>query len=309
MIEFLNVTKSFGGPAVLHDISLTVPRGELVILIGPSGCGKSTLLRLVNRLLEPTSGDVRVGGVSVLEQDPVALRRRLGYVIQSVGLFPHLTVQENVELVPSISGVAREARAARARELLSLMGLEPGQYAGRYPRQLSGGQQQRVGIARALAADPEYLLMDEPFSALDPVTRAHLQEQFLTLKREIGKTILFVTHDVDEAVRLGDRICVLGGGAVQQYAAPEEVLRRPANDFVASFVGEGRELRRLGLRPVRAVMRPGAGSAEALGTVAADLPADQALSRLLGAGDGVLNVVDAGGAVVGTLRLADFGAA
>ncbi|AXH00225.1 ABC transporter ATP-binding protein (plasmid) [Deinococcus wulumuqiensis] len=309
MIEFLNVTKSFGGPAVLHDISLTVPRGELVILIGPSGCGKSTLLRLVNRLLEPTSGDVRVGGVSVLEQDPVALRRRLGYVIQSVGLFPHLTVQENVELVPSISGVAREARAARARELLSLMGLEPGQYAGRYPRQLSGGQQQRVGIARALAADPEYLLMDEPFSALDPVTRAHLQEQFLTLKREIGKTILFVTHDVDEAVRLGDRICVLGGGAVQQYAAPEEVLRRPANDFVASFVGEGRELRRLGLRPVRAVMRPGAGSAEALGTVGADLPADQALSRLLGAGDGVLNVVDAGGAVVGTLRLADFGAA
>ena len=309
MIEFLNVTKSFGGPAVLHDISLTVPRGELVILIGPSGCGKSTVLRLVNRLLEPTSGDVRVGGVSVLEQDPVALRRRLGYVIQSVGLFPHLTVQENVELVPSISGVAREARAARARELLSLMGLEPGQYAGRYPRQLSGGQQQRVGIARALAADPEYLLMDEPFSALDPVTRAHLQEQFLTLKREIGKTILFVTHDVDEAVRLGDRICVLGGGAVQQYAAPEEVLRRPANDFVASFVGEGRELRRLGLRPVRAVMRPGAGSAEALGTVAADLPADQALSRLLGAGDGVLNVVDAGGAVVGTLRLADFGAA
>lgn len=309
MIEFLNVTKSFGGPAILHDISLTVPRGELVILIGPSGCGKSTLLRLVNRLLEPTSGDVRVGGVSVLEQDPVALRRRLGYVIQSVGLFPHLTVQENVELVPSISGVAREARAARARELLSLMGLEPGQYAGRYPRQLSGGQQQRVGIARALAADPEYLLMDEPFSALDPVTRAHLQEQFLTLKREIGKTILFVTHDVDEAVRLGDRICVLGGGAVQQYATPEEVLRRPANDFVASFVGEGRELRRLGLRPVRAVMRPGAGSAEALGTVAADLPADQALSRLLGAGDGVLNVVDAGGAVVGTLRLADFGAA
>ena len=309
MIEFLNVTKSFGGPAVLHDISLTVPRGELVILIGPSGCGKSTLLRLVNRLLEPTSGDIRVGGVSVLEQDPVALRRRLGYVIQSVGLFPHLTVQENVELVPSISGVAREARAARARELLSLMGLEPGQYAGRYPRQLSGGQQQRVGIARALAADPEYLLMDEPFSALDPVTRTHLQEQFLTLKREIGKTILFVTHDVDEAVRLGDRICVLGAGAVQQYAPPEEVLRRPANDFVASFVGEGRELRRLGLRPVRAVMRPGAGSAEALGTVGADLPADQALSRLLGAGDGVLNVVDAGGAVVGTLRLADFGAA
>ena len=309
MIEFQNVTKTFGGPAVLQDISLTVPGGELVILIGPSGCGKSTLLRLINRLLEPTAGDIRVGGVSVLAQDPVALRRRLGYVIQSVGLFPHLTVQENVELVPSISGVGRGARAARARDLLALMGLEPGQYAGRYPRQLSGGQQQRVGIARALAADPEYLLMDEPFSALDPVTRAHLQDQFLTLKREIGKTIVFVTHDVDEAVRLGDRICVLGGGAVQQYAAPEEVLRHPANDFVASFVGEGRELRSLGLRPVRAVMRPGAAGAAALGTVSADLPADQALSRLLGAGDGVLNVVDAGGAVVGTLRLADFGAA
>ncbi|MHA0036171.1 ABC transporter ATP-binding protein [Deinococcus sp. PESE-13] len=309
MIEFQNVTKSFGGPAVLQDISLTVPTGELVILIGPSGCGKSTLLRLVNRLLEPTSGDIRVGGVSVLAQDPVALRRRLGYVIQSVGLFPHLTVQENVELVPSISGVGREARAARALELLSLMGLEPGQYAGRYPRQLSGGQQQRVGIARALAADPEYLLMDEPFSALDPITRARLQEQFLTLKREIGKTIVFVTHDVDEAVRLGDRICVLGNGTVQQYAAPEEILRHPANDFVASFVGEGRELRSLSLRPVSALMRPGAAGEQALGTVAADLPADQALSRLLGAGDRVLNVVDAGGAVVGTLSLADFGAA
>ena len=308
MIEFHDVTKTFGGPAVLENISLKVERGELMILIGPSGCGKSTLLRLVNRMLEPTSGEIRVGGENVGAQDPVGLRRRIGYVIQSVGLFPHLTVGENVELVPSISGVPKAVRGARARELLALMGLEPAQFAGRYPRQLSGGQQQRVGIARALAANPEYLLMDEPFSALDPITRANLQEQFLTLKREIGKTILFVTHDVDEALRLGDRVCVLSAGHVAQLGTPDELLRRPASAFVADFLGEGRELRALALRTARDVMRPGLAAGTAAGQIPADLGADQALSRLLGQGDAALNVVDGVGQVIGTVRLSDFAA-
>ena len=309
MIEFENVSKHFGGPAVLDGVSLTVPGGELVILIGPSGCGKSTLLRLVNRMLDPSGGRVLVGGEDVAQADPVALRRRIGYVIQSVGLFPHLTVQENVELVPSVTGVPAPARAARARELLALMGLEPGAFSGRYPKQLSGGQQQRVGIARALAADPAYLLMDEPFSALDPITRANLQEQFLTLKREIGKTILFVTHDVEEAVRLGDRVCLLNAGKVAQYGTPDELLRSPASDFVASFLGEDRELRRLGLRRVSEVMRPGSGpGVSEAGRIGAGETADRALSRLLGQGEGALAVVDEGGQVVGSLSLSDFGA-
>jgi osmoprotectant transport system ATP-binding protein len=191
MIEFQNVTKTYdSGLTVLKEINLSVNKGDLVILIGPSGCGKSTLLRMVNRMLDISSGQILLGGQSVASLDPVKLRQRIGYVIQSIGLFPHLTIQDNVELVPSITGVAAPQRQARARELLHLMGLDPAVFGARYPRQLSGGQQQRVGIARALAADPEYLLMDEPFSAVDPITREKLQDQFLTLKREIGKTIL-----------------------------------------------------------------------------------------------------------------------
>ncbi|GHF95446.1 amino acid ABC transporter ATP-binding protein [Deinococcus piscis] len=305
MIEFREVTKQFaGGPPVLNGITLAVPDGELVVLIGPSGSGKSTLMRLVNRLIEPTSGSVWVDGRNVADVNVVELRRNIGYVIQSVGLFPHLTVAQNVELVPSITGVPAAQRRRRAEDLLHLMGLEPAAYAERYPRQLSGGQQQRVGIARALAADPAYLLMDEPFSALDPITREALQEQFLQLKRELGQTILFVTHDVEEAVRLGDHICLLGDGVIQQFGPPDELLHRPANDFVASFMGDSRELLRLGLRTAADYMRPPDPAAR--GQVGLDWPADRALSALLGAGGAAMQVVAPSGEVVGSLRLSDF---
>lgn len=305
MIEFREVTKQFaGGPPVLSGITLAVPEGELVVLIGPSGSGKSTLMRLVNRLIEPTSGSVWVDGRDVAEVDVVELRRNIGYVIQSVGLFPHLTVAQNVELVPSITGVPAAQRRRRAEELLALMGLEPAAYAERYPRQLSGGQQQRVGIARALAADPAYLLMDEPFSALDPITREGLQDQFIQLKRDLGQTILFVTHDVEEAVRLGDRICLLGDGVIQQFGPPDELLHRPANGFAASFLGDSRELLRLGLRTAADYMRPPDPAAR--GQVGLDWPADRALSALLGDGGAAMQVVAPSGEVVGSLRLSDF---
>lgn len=305
MIELRQVTKRYGAsPPVLHDIDLHVAAGELVILIGPSGCGKSTLLRLVNRLIEPTSGTILVGGRDTANVDPVELRRGMGYVIQSIGLFPHLTVFENVEVVPSITGAPKVKRRERARALLSEVGLEPDAFGRRYPRELSGGQQQRVGIARALAADPAVLLMDEPFSAVDPLTRGALQEQFLHLKRTIGKTILFVTHDIDEAVKLGDRVCLLGEGRVQQYDTPDVLLRRPANAFVASFVGEDRELKRLSRMTARDLMR--AGDKFVGRTVPATLAAHLALGRLLGE-DGELGVTDEQGRVIGSLSLADFG--
>lgn len=306
MIEFRDITKRFGGAEVLRGISLQVPEGELAVLIGPSGSGKSTLLRMVNGLITPSSGSVWVGGVNVAQTDVVALRRNIGYVIQSVGLFPHLTVAGNVELVPSISGTPAPERRKRALELLELMDLDPAVYAERYPRQLSGGQQQRVGIARALAANPGYLLMDEPFSALDPITRAALQDQFIHLKQKLGKTIVFVTHDIEEALRLGDRICVLGEGVVQQFAPPDELLARPANDFVASFVGENRELLRLGLRRVADIMGAAVPQAEARGDVSADFGADAALALLLDKGGGPLRVLGEGGQVVGSLHLRDF---
>lgn len=318
MIEFRNVSKDFGsGTSVLSGISMVIPEGELVVLIGPSGSGKSTLMRLVNRLLEPTSGSVWVDGQNVAKADAVALRRNMGYVIQSIGLFPHLTARENVELVPSISGVPAAQRRQRAEELLHLMGLEPSTYGERYPRQLSGGQQQRIAIARALAADPAYLLMDEPFSALDPVTRAGLQDEFIRLKREIGKTILFVTHDVEEAVRLADRICVLGSGKVQQYATPDDILHRPANSFVAEFMGDNRELLRLGLRTARDLMRPPEPTPPTQipptqmptsEVIPLGLSADRALSVLLGLGGGPVPVVDETGTIVGSLHLSDFAA-
>ncbi|WP_261664773.1 ABC transporter ATP-binding protein [Deinococcus sp. Marseille-Q6407] len=307
MIEFRDIVKQFaGGPPVLNGINLQVPEGELVVLIGPSGSGKSTLMRLVNRLLEPTSGSVWVDGQNVAETDVVELRRNIGYVIQSVGLFPYLTVAQNVELVPSITGVPAAQRRQRAQELMNLMGLEPAAYADRYPRQLSGGQQQRVGIARALAADPAYLLMDEPFSALDPITREGLQDQFIQLKHELGQTILFVTHDVEEAVRLGDHVCLLGDGMIQQFGPPDELLHRPANPFVASFMGDSRELLRLGLRTAADYMRPPDPAAR--GQVGLDWTADRALSALLGAGGQPAQVLAPSGEVVGSLHLSDFAA-
>ncbi len=221
--------------------------------MGPSGCGKSTTLRMVNRLIEPTSGSIYLEGDDVTRVDPVQLRRRMGYVIQQIGLFPHLTVSANVSTVPDLVGWDRSRSRARVEELLQLVGLDPARYAHRYPSELSGGQRQRVGVARALAADPPVLLMDEPFGAVDPIARDRLQAQFRQIQADLGKTVLLVTHDIDEAVRLADRIAVLStGGRLEQYADPATVLGAPANDFVADFVGADRGLRRLAVTPIEA---------------------------------------------------------
>jgi osmoprotectant transport system ATP-binding protein len=239
------------GTVAVHDLSLDIDEGELAVLVGPSGCGKTTTMKMVNRLVEPTSGRVLVEGDDVAGLDPVTLRRRIGYVIQQVGLFPHQTVLANAMTVPSLLGWDKKKARARATELLELVGLDPAAHGDRYPHQLSGGQQQRVGVARALAADPPVLLMDEPFGAVDPIARDRLQGEFLRLQSEVRKTVVFVTHDIEEAVRLGDRIAVLRqGGVLEQYADPATLLGQPANDFVADFVGFDRGLKRLAVTPV-----------------------------------------------------------
>jgi osmoprotectant transport system ATP-binding protein len=248
------VSKSYPGqkaPAV-DNVSMTIPAGEVVVLVGPSGCGKTTTMRMINRLIEPTSGRITIGGKDALSIDPNELRRTIGYAIQQSGLFPHMTIAQNVGMVPGLIGWDKKRINARTDEMLDLVGLDPGQYRGRYPRQLSGGQQQRVGVARALAADPPVLLMDEPFGAVDPITRGLLQDELMRLQAELGKTIVFVTHDFDEAVKLGDRIAVLGNqSAILQYDTPEAVLANPADDTVAGFVGAGAALKQLTLMRVR----------------------------------------------------------
>src|SRR4051794_10762265 len=250
-IVFDHVTKRYGGsdrPAV-DDLSLTIPAGEICVLIGPSGGGKTTAMKLVNRLITLTEGDITIDGTSVMKMDPVELRRGIGYVIQQIGLFPHMTIEANVATVPRLVGWDKKRTSGRARELLELVGLDPDEYARRYPAQLSGGQRQRVGLARAMAADPPLMLMDEPFGAIDPITRERLQNDFLRLHREVRKTVIFVTHDIDEAIRMGDRVAILRqGGRLAQYDTPEAILADPADDFVADFVGADRGLKRLGLR-------------------------------------------------------------
>ncbi|MGR6322547.1 ATP-binding cassette domain-containing protein [Micromonospora soli] len=239
------------GTEAVRELSLEVKAGELMVLIGPSGCGKSTVLRMINRLIEPTGGRILLGDDDVTRVDPVALRRRIGYVIQNVGLFPHQTVAANVATVPGLLGWPRARTQDRVNELLELVGLDPAQFGRRYPHELSGGQRQRVGVARALAADPVVLLMDEPFSAVDPIVRTRLQEEFLRLQAEVRKTIVLVTHDLDEAVRLGDRIAVLSqGGRLEQYDTPAALLGSPASPFVREFVGTDRGIRRLAVTPI-----------------------------------------------------------
>ncbi|GIL29551.1 ABC transporter ATP-binding protein [Actinocatenispora comari] len=258
-IRLDRLTKAYpNGTVAVAELSLAVPAGELVTLVGPSGCGKSTILRMINRLVEPTGGQIFLDDDDITAADPVALRRRIGYAIQDVGLFPHQTVRQNVATVPRLLGWSKADTAARVEELLDLVGLDPTEYGKRYPDELSGGQRQRVGVARALAADPVVLLMDEPFSAVDPIARGRLQEEFLRLQAEVRKTTVFVTHDVDEAVRLGDRIAVLSaGGKLEQYAPPAEILGRPASSFVAEFVGADRGIKRLGVTPIPpAALRP-----------------------------------------------------
>jgi osmoprotectant transport system ATP-binding protein len=250
MIALEGITKTYPGqsaPAV-NELDLEIQRGAIVMLVGPSGCGKTTTLKMMNRLIEPTAGRILLDGEDVTTVDGDDLRRRIGYVIQQVGLFPHFTIADNIAVVPRVLGWDRKRITARVDELLNLVGLEPSQYRDRHPRQLSGGQQQRVGVARGLAADPAVMLMDEPFGAIDPITRDRLQDEFLEIQRQVAKTICFVTHDLTEAVKLGDRIAVFGpGGVVEQYDTPEQVLTHPANDFVAEFVGSGAAVRRLSL--------------------------------------------------------------
>jgi osmoprotectant transport system ATP-binding protein len=255
MIRLENVTKRYDGTTAVDGLTLEIAEGEVCVLIGASGCGKTTTLRMINRLVEPTSGTITVDGRDVMDRSPEELRRGIGYVIQSVGLFPHLTVAENVMTVPKLLGWERARMDARVLYLLRLVGLDPADYGGKYPRQLSGGEAQRVGVARALAADPPVLLMDEPFGAVDPLTRERLQAEFLRIQRGLRKTVVFVTHDVDEAIRLADRIAVMRDGRVQQYDTPEQVLDHPANKFVHDFMGADRALKRLGRVRVDSVMR------------------------------------------------------
>ena len=249
VLEFRDVTKRYaaGARPAVDTLSLTVPAGEVCVLVGPSGCGKTTALKMVNRLIEPTSGEILIDGRGVRDRDPAALRREVGYVIQQVGLLPHLTIAANVATVPKLLGWDKERIRSRVRELLELIGLDPDEFSGRYPAQLSGGQQQRVGLARALAADPPVMLRDEPFSAVDPITRERLQNDFLRLHRVVPKTVVFVSHDIDEAVKMADRIAVMRDGHLVQFAPPAELLANPVDDFVADFVGSDRALKSLSL--------------------------------------------------------------
>ena len=254
MISLERLTKRYPGqaePAVL-ELDLVVPEGEIVVLVGPSGCGKTTTMKMINRIIEPTSGTIRLQGEDVTTSPPDELRRRIGYVIQQIGLFPHLTIAENVATVPRLLKWSTDRTRARVDELLDLVGMDPSVYRSRYPRELSGGQRQRVGVARALAADPPVMLMDEPFGAVDPIAREKLQNEFLRLQEDLGKTIVFVTHDIDEAIKMGDRIAVLREQSViAQFDTPERILSDPADDFVAEFIGSGASLKRLGLARVR----------------------------------------------------------
>ncbi|MES9526029.1 ABC transporter ATP-binding protein [Streptomyces capoamus] len=290
MIRFEQVTKRYpDGTTAVDDLSFEVSEGELVTLVGPSGCGKTTTMMMVNRLVEPTSGRILVGGEDVAAVDPVRLRRRIGYVIQQVGLFPHRTVLDNTATVPALLGWKRAKARARAAELLDLVGLDPKTYGPRYPQQLSGGQRQRVGVARALAADPPVLLMDEPFGAVDPVVREQLQDEFLRMQAAVRKTVLLVTHDIEEAVRLGDRIAVYGQGRIEQFDTPGTVLGSPATPYVAGFVGADRGLKRLSVTAIEP------DDLEQPPVTRVDEPAGQALERLRAQGGRWAVVLDRAG--------------
>jgi osmoprotectant transport system ATP-binding protein len=290
VVEFEHVTKHYDPPVrrkdgtmpttpgAVNDLSLTVPAGKICVLVGPSGCGKTTSLKMVNRIIEPTSGRILIDGVDAASRDVTELRRSIGYVIQQVGLFPHQSIGDNVATVPRLLGWPKDRLLARSDELLALVGLEPAKYRDRFPSQLSGGERQRVGVARALAADPPIMLMDEPFGAVDPIVRDRLQNEFLRLQEELAKTILFVTHDIDEAIKMGDLVAVFQtGGILAQFGTPADILSNPASEFVARFVGDDRGLKRLALNRVADLElvqvplgRPGDDSAEARARAHAD---------------------------------------
>ncbi|MEU7818794.1 ATP-binding cassette domain-containing protein [Pseudonocardia sp. NPDC049154] len=290
-IRLDRVTKRYpntAAPAV-EEFTMTIPAGKVVVFVGPSGCGKTTTMRMINRMVEPTSGTITIGGRDALHIDPDQLRRTIGYAIQQAGLFPHYTVAQNISVVPGLLKWDKKRIAARVEEMMDLVGLDPGTFAHRLPRQLSGGQQQRVGVARALAADPPVLLMDEPFGAVDPITRGNLQDELMRLQSELGKTIVFVTHDFDEAVKLGDKIAVLGDrSTIQQYDTPDAILANPANDTVAGFVGAGASLKQLTLMRVRDVQY----STDEVLTVSEDEHPATVADRLTKAGRTYALVVD-----------------
>ncbi|WP_435196157.1 ABC transporter ATP-binding protein [Natronomonas sp. EA1] len=279
MIEFENVTKEYpDGTVAIEDISFTVEEGTTTVLVGPSGCGKTTTMKLVNRLEDPTEGTVYFDGTDISELDEIELRRDIGYVIQEIGLFDHMTVGENVATVPELKGWDEARIDDRVDELLELMDLPPEQYRDQYPGELSGGQRQRVGVARALAADPDVMLMDEPFGALDPITRENLQNEFLDIQEEINTTILFVTHSIDEALKMGDRIAIFDVGEIVQYDTPGEILSNPKNEFVEDFIGADRTLKQLQVTSVREVMEePTDDHREVVAAVEDDGPAGTAI--------------------------------
>lgn len=306
-IELKNVTKLYPNQpeAAVENFTMSISPGELIMLVGPSGCGKTTTMKMVNRIIEPTRGSITIDGEDVLSLEPNALRRRIGYVIQQVGLFPHMTIAQNVSIVPQLLGWTKEKQRERTEELLTLVALDPGQFMNRYPKQLSGGQQQRVGVARALAADPPVMLMDEPFGATDPITREKLQLEFLRLQESIGKTIVFVTHDFDEAIRLGDRIAVLGPKSIiEQFDTPATVLANPANDYVRSFIGEGAALKRLALLRVDSATL---GPVDAVGSGSASVRVSdnlrEALDHFVLSGGHPVAVADSEGNLVGSLSV------
>ncbi|QJQ96991.1 MULTISPECIES: ABC transporter ATP-binding protein [Halomonadaceae] len=312
MIELDGVSKRFGEELAVDTISLAIPRGELCVLVGTSGCGKSTTLRMINRLIEHSDGEIRIEGKQIRSFNEQRLRRRIGYVIQSTGLFPHWSVARNIGLVPRLLDWPKERIAARVSELMALLGMPEDEFADKFPHQLSGGQAQRVGVARALAADPEILLMDEPFGALDPITRTHLQEELLRLQGGLHKTIVFVTHDMDEALKLADRIVVMNAGRIVQQGTPDELLRAPADEFVESLLGgSDRGLKQAALLRVAERMRPLAklsagGPPGGTITVSEQASLREAMSLMLWHAIDSVTVVDGHGEVVGTLGLHDL---
>jgi osmoprotectant transport system ATP-binding protein len=305
MIELRQVSKAFSGSTryAVDRLTLAVPGGRTCVLIGPSGCGKTTTLRMINRLIEPTSGRILVEGEDVMKVDPVGLRRRIGYVIQQIGLFPHMTIAENVGTVPRLLGWPKAKIKDRVEEMLRLVGLDPAEFLARHPRHLSGGQRQRVGVARALAADPPVMLMDEPFGAVDPVVRARLQGEFVAILRRLGKTVVFVTHDIDEAVRMGDLVAIMDEGRLVQFGPPDQLLAGPKNAFVADFVGADRALKRLALITAGAAAEPGPAS-EGAPTIGEEASLRDVLALLLAQNADAARVVDAAGRPKGALTLA-----
>ncbi|TDL75634.1 ABC transporter ATP-binding protein [Rhodococcus qingshengii] len=318
MITFKGVSKIYErqGEKVkaVDNVTMTVEKGEICVLIGPSGCGKTTLLRMVNRLVPITDGTIEVEGTEINSLDPIQLRRSIGYVIQQNGLFPNMTIEENINVVPKMLGWDAQKMKNRYQELMEMMGLDPEEYRKRFPWELSGGQQQRIGVARAMAADPPVMLMDEPFGALDPVIRDHLQNEFLRIQKNMKKTILFVSHDIDEAIRLGDKIAIFNKGQLMQFGTPDEILSNPRNPFVRDFIGSDREIKRLSLLSVRELLnkvkklgRTHSNKHEVFGeSVMLDTDLRTALSVLLASPTGEVAVVDHHNHPHGIVSISDF---